>query len=197
MPCLPVPCRLRLSPSPWLRPSKSPSSSGRQQRKVSLIPSSCGSSGGGCGVFPAFKCLFPSPPTFPGFSDSPVNPASFWLCSFPAEGPEVPQSPSTAGIFAFIFHEMIKAPRGGLVELSPSLLPKSWQAVMGFPSFAEKEKRERSILEAEGTSSPGSEAPARPVTREPPQQGCAGAWGRPEGWGIPLKRAGNSLKDFP
>ncbi|NXB71060.1 ARH protein, partial [Donacobius atricapilla] len=34
-----------------------------------------------------------------------------------------------------------------------------WQAAK-----EEKEKRERSILEAEGTSSPGSEAPAHPVT---------------------------------
>lgn len=39
---------------------------------------------------------------------------------------------------------------------------------MGSRSFAEKEKRERSILEGEGPSSPSSEAPARPDTRKSP-----------------------------
>jgi len=41
-------------------------------------------------------------------------------------------------------------------------------AVTGSASFAEREKRERSILEGAATSSPSSEAPAHPDTRKSP-----------------------------
>lgn len=54
----------------------------------------------------------------------------------------------------------------------PSLQKALWgnalPAVIGSPSFSEKEKRERSVLEGEGLSSPNLDAHACPDTRKSP-----------------------------
>lgn len=78
-----------------------------------------------------------------------------------------------------------------------SLLPKSLQgsvlrAVMGSPPFAEKEKRERSMLEGEGPSSPSSEAAAHPDARKsPPAELGLGLGNSPRAAGLPLPGAGS------
>lgn len=96
----------------------------------------------------------------------------------------ISQEPCHCQYFCFYLPEDYKTPRswaalgrGDLVTCCnrpswPSLQKALWGnalwAVIGSPSFSEKEKRERSVLEGEGSSSPNLDAHACPDTRKSP-----------------------------